>query len=209
MASNNYIYKMSNAGGMSTVTRYTDMLAGNTTWNPWEPAGAYESIATTTVGAGGASTITFSSIPSTYTHLQVRLIARGNNANTYDSFILRANSDSGNNYTFHSLGGDGSTASAGAIAPYGAYRGWEITGANATSGMFGAGVVDILDYANTNKYKTARMLGGNDRNGSGGLSLTSGVWMNTAAITSIVVAPVFGSSFVQYSSFALYGIRGN
>ena len=203
------VTKFSTTSSFTNLTKYDSFLAGNTAWNPWEPAGAYESIATTTVGAGGASTITFSSIPSTYTHLQVRLIARGNNANTYDSYLVRANSDTGSNYTFHSLDGNGSVASAGAIAPYGGYRGCELTGATATSGMFGAGVVDILDYANTNKYKTARMLGGNDRNGSGGLSLTSGVWMNTAAVTRIDITPVFGSSFVQYSSFALYGIRGN
>lgn len=67
-----YIYKMSNAGGMSTVTRYTDMLAGNSFWNPWSPSTDYDSIATTTVGAGGAASITFSSIPSTYQHLQIR-----------------------------------------------------------------------------------------------------------------------------------------
>jgi hypothetical protein len=168
---------------------------------------SYESIATVDVGLLGSSMITFSSIPSTYQHLQVRLIARGSNANTYDSYLVRTNSDTGSNYTFHSLDGTGTAASVGAIAPYSGYRGCELTGATATSGMFGVGVVDILDYANTNKYKTARMLGGNDRNGSGSLSLTSGVWMNTAAVTRIDIIPVFGSTFVQYSSFALYGIK--
>lgn len=207
MASNNYIYKMSNAGGFKSLTRYTNMLAGN--FIPWEPAGAYESIATTTVGAGGAATISFTSIPSTYQHLQIRLMARGNNANTYDSFLLRANSDTGSNYTFHSIIGDGSTAFTSQVNPYSGFRGGEITGATATSGIFGVSVVDLLDYANTSKNKTMRMLGGNDRNGGGALGLNSGAWLNTAAVTRIDITPVFGSSFVQYSSFALYGIRGN
>ena len=72
MPSNNYIYKMSNAGGMSTVTRYTDMLAGNAVWNPWEPQGAYDALSTVTVPAGGVATITFAGIPNTYKHRQLR-----------------------------------------------------------------------------------------------------------------------------------------
>ena len=169
---------------------------------------AYESIATTTVGSGGAATISFTSIPSTYQHLQIRIMARGNNANTYDSFLVRANSDTGSNYTYHGLVGDGSVAFTAVVTPYNGFRGGEITGANATSGMFGVSVVDLLDYANTNKNKTMRILGGNDRNGGGQVTLNSGVWMNTAAVTRIDITPVFGSSFVQYSSFALYGIKG-
>lgn len=200
----NYIYKMSNAGGMSTVTRYTDMLAGNATFID----SSYESIQTVAVGSGGQSTISFTSISGTYKHLQIRLIARGNNADLYDSLIFKVNSDTANNYTFHSLGGNGSTPSAGGVNPYGGFRGPEIAGATSTTGIFGVCVADLLDYTNTNKNKTMRMLGGVDRNGSGGISLTSGVWMSTAAITRIDITPVFGSTFVQYSSFALYGIKG-
>ena len=171
-------------------------------------AGDYESIATVTVGAGGSSTISFTSIPSTYTHLQLRMMARGNNSNSYDSFLVRANSDSGNNYTYHGLVGDGSVAFTAVVTPYSGFRGGEITGATATSGMFGVSVIDFLDYANVNKNKTMRALGGDDRNGSGQVTLNSGVWLNTAAITRLDLVTVFGSSFSQYSSFALYGIKG-
>ena len=198
---------MSNAGGFKSLNRYYDMLAGNTVWSPWEPQGAYDALATVTVSSGGTASIVFSGIPTGYKHLQLRLIARGNNANTYDSFAVFANSDTGSNYTFHYLNGDGSSAAAGAIAPYGAWRGPELTGATATSGMFGVSVVDILDYSNTSKYKTLRVLGGNDRNGTGNISLNSGVWMNTSAISTITINPIFGTAFAQYSSFALFGVK--
>jgi hypothetical protein len=71
---------------------------------------------------------------------------------------------------------------------------------------FGVGVASILDYTNTNKYKTSRILCGYDANGSGFSLLYSGLWQNTAAITSITMFPNSGN-FEQYSSFALYGVR--
>jgi len=70
----------------------------------------------------------------------------------------------------------------------------------------GGFIVDILDYANTNKYKTVRSLNGNDANGSGSMNLSSNVWLSTAAITSLTLSS--SSDFRQYSSFALYGIKG-
>lgn len=209
MASNNYIYKMSNAGGMSTVTRYTDMLAGNTTWNPWEPAGAYESIATTTVGAGGASSIIFSSIPSTYTHLQIRGIGRDTQASGAHSLRLQFNGDTGSNYTYHALTGDGSSASAGALTAQATQYPGYLIGTSGGSNVFAATIIDILDYTNTNKNKVTRTLSGIDNNGSGNIGLFSGMWSNTAAITSISLLPLASTTFTQYSSFALYGIRGN
>jgi hypothetical protein len=71
---------------------------------------------------------------------------------------------------------------------------------------FGAGVVDILDYKDTNKYKTVRNLTGVDMNGMGELGLISGLWRNTNAITSILFYPP-ANNIAQYSHFALYGIK--
>ena len=207
MASNNYIYKMSNAGGMATVTRYTDMLAGNTTWNPWEPQGAYDSLSTVTVGATAVSSITFAGIPNTYKHLQIRGILRNTSSNTGDdSVLLTVNSDTGANYATHRLTGNGSAAGAQsytsgtAIVPY--------FNANGNSGanIFGAYVWDFLDYANTSKNKTVRLLGGVDFNGSGTVGLISGAWFNTAAINSLTFTSG-SANFAQYSQFTLYGVR--
>ena len=160
----------------------------------------FESIATTTVGAGGVSSITFSSIPSTYTHLQVRYMTLTNTL--AGPTTLQFNSDTtGANYYYHTLFGNGTSALAGAGTS--AYA--PVFQGNAT--YPGVGILDILDYANTNKYKTARNIDGYDTNNtiSGTLGLTSGLWKNTAAITSITF--VANTTFNQYTKFALYGIK--
>jgi len=163
---------------------------------------SYESIETFTVGAGGSSTISFTSIPSTYKHLQIRISGKAaNNGNA----SYRFNSDSGSNYSWHNLYGSGSSAAAYSGASSSViYTGEMYTNAS----IFNAEIVDILDYANTNKYKTLRAISGVDLNGSGSVQLDSGAWRSTAAISSITIYPPSSGSFSQYSSFALYGIKG-
>ena len=173
--------------------------------------GAFESIATAT-GTGSSGTITFSSIPSTYQHLQIRMISRhdgpssGNGAN-----LITFNSDTGNNYTLHSLRGSGSAASAVGYAT-GTYAGVLIEGVPGdltTSNVYGVSIVDIHDYASTSKYKTARIFGGLDRNDTFGLiRLNSSLWLDTSAISTITVTNVNGANFKTGSTFALYGIKG-
>jgi hypothetical protein len=170
-------------------------------------AGDYESIATVTVGSGGSSSITFSSIPSTYGHLQIRYLARTNRADITDSVKMNFNSDTGNNYSWHYLRGNGSIATAGASTSSSYILSGTLVASTGGSNMFGGGVIDILDYSNTNKNTTARILSGEDRNGAGFLYFLSGLWMNTNAITSIVLAPESGTLWTQYSHFALYGIK--
>jgi hypothetical protein len=79
--------------------------------------------------------------------------------------------------------------------------------ATAGASMFSGEVIDILDYANTNKYKTTRLINGRDQNGSGFIWFNSGLWQNTNAITSLTFTAQNGN-YAQYSSFALYGIKG-
>ena len=173
---------------------------------------SYESISTTTVGSGGASSVTFSSIPSTYQHLQVRAFLQSNRA-TFGTTtsLIRINSDTGSNYYNHVLAGNGSAATAGA------YSGTSIepsdNSGTGVSSAFGVSVTDILDYTNTNKNTTVRILGGIDINGTiagspGFVSLSSALWNNTAAVTSLTFTPAHGTQWNEYSSFALYGIRG-
>jgi hypothetical protein len=168
-------------------------------------AGSYESIATVNVGAGGQASIVFSSIPSTYTHLQVRALARNTTAETASNTFSRFNSDTGNNYSAHWITGDGSSASANRVLPWDVNLVANIPAANTASGIFGVMIYDILDYANTNKLKTVRSLTGNDRNGSGSIWSDSGLWNSTAAISTITFTT--GTNFAEYSSFALYGIK--
>ena len=191
---------MSNAGGMSTVTRYTDMLAGN----PVFVDNSYESISTVTVGAGGSSSIDFTSIPSTYKHLQIRVAAlTSSSADTY----IRVNTLT-TGYPQHILYGTGSTASS--YADTSSYSGfvWLLNGSGTTTAPV-VGIIDVLDYSATTKNKTFKSINGWDANGSGQIQLSSGfsTSLGTSAITSISIVRSSGS-FSQYSSFALYGIKG-
>ena len=179
-------------------------------------ATAFDSIQTVTVGAGGSSSITFSSIPSGYSHLQIRYSARSNRATFVDNLTMSVNSvTTGTNYANHILWGDGATtASSGSSSePYWTIFTQNLAGAAQTN-VLGVGIIDFLDYSNTNKNKTMRSLSGLNLNSAdpsgsfGRLQLVSGLWMSTNAITSINLAPLLGTQFNQYSSFALYGIKG-
>lgn len=172
---------------------------------------SYESIATTTLG-GNQTTITFSSIPTTYKHLQLRIFARTNRAaNTQANCLIKINSDSGSNYyPYHALDGDGASATASANGSTGTnIIVNRLSGATAGASIYGAIIVDFLDYQNTNKYKTTRSIGGVDFNGTGVINFSSGLWMSTSAINRLDITTINGTAdFIQYSSFALYGIKG-
>jgi hypothetical protein len=168
---------------------------------------SYESIATVTL-ASASATITFSSIPNTYKHLQIRGIGRTSNAVTDENIVLQFNSDTTSNYSTHWLNGNGSTASGNVDTPFTKIPFARTSGASSGANIFGVTVCDILDYADTNKYKTVRALSGHDENGSGVIQLRSGFWRSTSAITTITIQNDSVANMAQYSSFALYGIKG-
>lgn len=181
-----------------------NIIAGSLSVGVTPSTSSYESIATVTVGSGGSSTVTFSSIPSTFEHLQIRFMNFGQSSTAQ---YFRLNGDTGSNYARHLLTGSGSSVAAYAGASQTEL--WPISGIN-TSSFPAVGIIDILDYKNTNKYKTTRTLGGVDNNGgatNNEISISSGLWMNTNAVTSITFFPLSGN-FTQYSHFALYGIKG-
>jgi hypothetical protein len=179
------------------------IMASAMSANLWQPEGAYDSLATVTLSAATAS-IEFAGIPSTYKHLQIRGIARSNGA--ADNTVIQFNGDTANNYATHYLYGNGTTASAGAETTRARFY-VDVLASNASGAMWSGDVIDILDYANTNKYKTVRTLAGQDLNGSGIIWLASGLWQSTTAVTSIKLYLNGAVSFAQYSSFALYGIK--
>ena len=178
-------------------------------------ANSYESIATAT-GTGSNNYIEFTSIPSTYTHLQLRIIAQPNRPAGGGATLMpiRFNADSGANYSVHWGSGDGSTASAsGGGSQNAILLGFTPNGGGSSGSfqdIFNGLVVDILDYANTSKNKTVRSFGGFDKNGSGWVGLFSGAWFNTAAINSmrIYINDAFTESWGVDSQVALYGIKG-
>jgi hypothetical protein len=181
------------------------LLAGN----PYFIPSSYESIATVTVGSGGASSVSFASIPSTYAHLQLRIISRDSTGGGtgHNTCQVRMNSDTGSNYNHHVLYGDGGSAGAYAWGNLTAGYAYETAQSGNASNIFSPSVIDILDYTNTNKNTTWRSLTGLELNNtSGNFSFISGVWLNTSAINRIDF--ILPQPVAQYSQFALYGIKG-
>lgn len=166
---------------------------------------SYESIASFTVGSGGQSTITFNSIPSTYKHLQLRMSFK---MSTNDWVYVRPNSDSTyTKYYTHYVEGSGSGSGSAGSQQNSNITGLAVEyGQSNASAIFDVAIMDILDYSNTNKNKTARTLRGCDNNGSGYVGLQSALWMDTSTISTLEVRSA--QSFNQYSTFALYGIKG-
>ena len=182
------------------------IVASQISGHLFAPSGAYDSIATTTVGGAGAASITFSSIPSTYTHLQIRGINKTTAGTGNEWLTFQVNGATTNIVARHTLIGDGATASAEAETTTQSY--WFGFGsADSTASAFGVVVMDVLDYANTNKNKTFRTLSGWDKNGTGQIAFNSNLWNSTSAITSLTIIPRT-NSFAQYTQFALYGIKG-
>jgi hypothetical protein len=171
------------------------------------PYGAYDSLANFTVGSTAVSSITFSGIPTGYKHLQIRMLSRTSLAGTIDGYTMRMNGDSTTTYPYHITIGSGSAASSVNDTAQTFINNGDIAGANATAGIFGVAVIDILDYASTTKLKTTRTLVGVDTNGGGSVRLISGLYRSLTPISLITFASVNGANFTEYSSFALYGVK--
>jgi hypothetical protein len=116
------------------------------------------------------------------------------------------NNDTASSYSQHTLRGDGANVFASGAASQGAmYAGAGIADAGSTASVFSGGVMDVLDYANTNKNKTVRVLNGFDRNGGGQIVFSSGAWYSTTAVNRLDLTT--DNNWVEYTTFALYGIK--
>ena len=159
----------------------------------------YTPIATYTLPSAAAS-YTFSSISGSYTDLILVGTANNNQGVAYIS-TLTFNADSGSNYSYIRMVGTGTAGSSSTDsgATYG-YGGWS----NNQSNQYNISINHFQNYSNSTTYKTWLGQGGDvtDR-----VYFVTGVWRNTAAITSISFNAAYGS-FVSGSSFALYGIKG-
>jgi hypothetical protein len=166
-------------------------------------AGAMELIGTTLVGSTTGS-VTFSSIPQTYKHLQLRWAGR-DASNSGDSYI-RFNADSGNNYSAHRIAGGTGSVSSSVVVPASTIYVGVMANSSDASNVFAAGVTDILDYSSTSKNKTARAFTGT-YGANIFVMLRSGAWYNTTAISSLEFISG-GSGWVSGSRISLYGIKG-
>lgn len=166
-------------------------------------ASTYTPIATTTLSSA-ASSITFSSIPSTYTDLRLVVYVRQDNNAANDSLRFRFNSDTGTNYSRTNLTGDGTTAASTRQTNNDeidtvAY----VPGTSAAAGLFAVSTTDILNYSNTTTYKTCLI---RTSNATAGTAATVGLWRSTAAINTIFMR-VSGFNMTAGTIATLYGIK--
>ena len=178
----------------------------NDIWDVTTATSAFDSLGTVLVGAATTS-LTFSNIPQTYAHLQFRWSAK-HTTSSVGYVLMRVGNgsvDTDSNYSYHTIYGDGSTAA----VDTGTSRNFAVAGIQGgTSNVFAANVLDILDYSNTDKFKTTRVLNGVDINGSGGyVEFTSSSWRSFSAINYITFFTQEGLVLDTNSTFSLYGIK--
>ena len=197
------ITSIKTGSSFTNLQKYDDFLGPNKGFQ----VASFESIASAT-GTGSSGTITFSNIPQIYSSLQIRAVARCSTG-TVINVLIRLNGDTGSNYTRHNLKGDGATASASGTTGQASIFALDAgRGASTAANIVGVSITDIHDYASTTKYKTVRIIGGSDANNTtGDVALCSGLWLSTAAVTSISFLPTSGNWTTQ-TQFALYGIKG-
>ena len=160
---------------------------------------SYESIQTVN-STGSSATLTFSSIPATYKSLQIRGLYSGDGG-----FLMTINGSSSTIYASHYLTGNGSSANASGVGYATGYFNFTTTPTGSTT-ILHACIIDIIDYASTTKNKTLRIFDGYDENGDGDVTLYSGLFGSTNAITSITLDS--NGSWRNNTQFALYGIKG-
>lgn len=170
-------------------------------------AGAMELIATQVLSSA-ASTVTFSSIPQGFKHLQIRIVARTNTTGfTATDVFMEFNSSTSGYYKRHSLLGAGTSVSSnGDSTTTHAHAGFITTNFQPTS-IFGNSIIEVLDYSSSSKNTTIRGLNGYAQAGNNFLQFFSSLWANTAAVNSIKLDAVQGD-FITGSRFSLYGFKG-
>lgn len=161
----------------------------------------YDCIATTTT-SGNATTITFSSIPSTYTDL---ILIYNGGLSGFDFLYSRYNGDTGSNYSGSALFGQGTSVGGHRYSSqtYNNLIGWGIGQGTALTSI---GAIHFLDYANTTKFKSIMARNANPESG-GGNSNEVHLWRSTSAINSISLTGVNSRTMTNGSTFALYGVK--
>ena len=165
-------------------------------------------IGSVTVGSGGAASMSFTSIPSTYTNLCLVLSARGDNAALYNVPDIRPNNQQPTNTgatNMRYLQGDGASASSGTDGLIKT----TIPGANNTSNTFSNNQIYIPNYTSSN-YKSLSIESVDENNATTGYAtMTAALWDRTTAISSLYIYPSASANFVQYSTAYLYGIKNS
>jgi hypothetical protein len=170
-------------------------------------ATTFVKIATVTVGSGGAATIDFTSIPATYTDLCLKTTLRDETALIYGDGVIRFNNDSASNYSRLRLNGDGITASSSSQTTTG-ITGWNPNGATSTANTFCNSEMYIPNYLSSSQ-KSASIDCVVENNATTAYDfMVASLWTGTAAINRVSIVNL-SSTFVQYSTATLYGIKNS
>lgn len=170
-------------------------------------AATFTKIATVTVGSGGASSIDFSSISSSYSDLCILTSAR--NTSTSTTMYIQFNGDTGNNYAVKLLYGDGSAAGSTLSSSRANIKNdGGAVDSGYTASTFANSSIYIPNYTSSN-YKSVSIDGVPENNATATyMNLVAGIWNSTSAITSISLT-LYAGNFAQYSTATLYGIKNS
>jgi hypothetical protein len=169
-------------------------------------ATTFVKIQTVSVGVSGSASIDFTSIPQTYTDLKIVVSAKNNRADTLDHLLIGFNGST-TSFTNRQLTGTSTTASSSTSVPRSV---GVMNSASSTASVFNNGDIYVFDYTSAaNKRYSADSVSEVNSVGDNFLCLTAGLWSNTAAITSISLTNNVGTSFVQYTTATLYGIKSS
>ena len=173
------------------------------------PAAGEFNLLETQVLTSNAASVTFTGLDaySDYKHLQLRATVRDAGTGTdLGSYQLNFNSDTGSNYSWHKLQRNGPSVSSTATTSSTSIEINEsIPKGQSGSGKFGAGIIDILDFASTTKNTTVRALIGAIADSDSKITLQSGLWIDTSAVTSVALSK--DALFATGSRFSLYGVK--
>ena len=173
-------------------------------------ATTYQLISSVTVGAGGASSIDFTSIPATYTDLLIKFSTRTTYSGLRDQIAIRINGSSTTDYSVRWLYGIPSIATSSATdTGYGFALSGYTSGDTSTANTFGSGEVYIPNYAGSNNKSMSGEGVSESNDTSTGLAMSAMLRANTAAITSLRVESYNGFNLKQYSTAYLYGIKNS
>ena len=166
-------------------------------------------IASNTVGSGGVSSVTFSSIPNTYTDLLVKASVRTSYAGA-DDYLRFSFNGSTSNFFAKVIDGSGTAAASYSFSGAGAGQiSGKAVGNGATSSTFSNSETYISNYLTANQ-KSYGFDGVNENNATAAyMDLGANLWADTSAITSITITTNYGPNFLQYSTFYLYGISNS
>jgi len=172
--------------------------------------GVYDALATVTVGATAVPSVTFAGIPAGYRHLQIRAVHRSTTGTGDGTIYMQMNDDASGNYSWHRVYGYG-TGSPGAdssINTTACAIGQAQGASSALPLSYATMIVDILDYASPTKNKTVNAIAGTSLNNNAGEAFffNSSCWRSISAVSALSIT-TNQTSFAQYSSFALYGVK--